>query len=351
MEHGEVQRGAEPSGGHEAAAPAALVERLAAALQGPAAGLGALEHGFLPGLAAALGAERAGLYTLALGARGVLVDGLHGHNLPGGLREAINAGLARGVSGVLGFDPLLPEPGERNVALAIPPAGRRRPDAGRLLASHPELEEAHLLRLLACQGGALLGWVELHRAAPFEEEDRQALQRLAGPLRERLLAERALASGAMAYLALQAALEQVGRPAALVDGHGTVRHANGEALALLARDYAGYTLRLREALAGRAPGLRATRLDLPGAAPHHLVVEPPAATDHASRLDRLTLRWALSRRQAQVLSEVARGRSNKAAAQALSLSESTVEMHVTALLRRVGCENRAELAARFWTEA
>jgi DNA-binding NarL/FixJ family response regulator len=51
-----------------------------------------------------------------------------------------------------------------------------------------------------------------------------------------------------------------------------------------------------------------------------------------------------------VLALVVQGRSNKAIAAALRSGMSTVEFHVTNLLVRAGCESRAELVARFWTE-
>ncbi len=48
---------------------------------------------------------------------------------------------------------------------------------------------------------------------------------------------------------------------------------------------------------------------------------------------------------------VARGEANKTTAITLGCSESAVEQHVTVLLRRCGVENRAQLVARFWTDA
>jgi DNA-binding NarL/FixJ family response regulator len=47
---------------------------------------------------------------------------------------------------------------------------------------------------------------------------------------------------------------------------------------------------------------------------------------------------------------VAQGRSNRQISRALGCAESTVELHVTALLAKAGCRSRAELVARFWTE-
>lgn len=53
----------------------------------------------------------------------------------------------------------------------------------------------------------------------------------------------------------------------------------------------------------------------------------------------------LSARQAQVLRLVATGRSNRAIAEALNISEKTVINHLTAIFQKTGCENRAAAAA------
>jgi RNA polymerase sigma factor (sigma-70 family) len=58
----------------------------------------------------------------------------------------------------------------------------------------------------------------------------------------------------------------------------------------------------------------------------------------------------LTPRQVEVLEMVARGKTNKEIAAALSRSEGTVEVHVTNLLRKYGATNRAGLVAMFWGE-
>jgi DNA-binding NarL/FixJ family response regulator len=77
-----------------------------------------------------------------------------------------------------------------------------------------------------------------------------------------------------------------------------------------------------------------------------LAAPPPAKELRAARLAR---RHALTRRQSEVLIQLATGKANKTIAAILGCAESTVELHVTALLSRLDCENRAELVARFWT--
>jgi two-component system, NarL family, nitrate/nitrite response regulator NarL len=66
------------------------------------------------------------------------------------------------------------------------------------------------------------------------------------------------------------------------------------------------------------------------------------------RLARAAATWSLSKRQAQVLGTLAHGTSNKDIAHTLGCSESTVELHITALLKKSGAASRTELVARFW---
>lgn len=61
-------------------------------------------------------------------------------------------------------------------------------------------------------------------------------------------------------------------------------------------------------------------------------------------------RYGLSDRQFDVLQEIIAGCGNKEIAQRLGCAESTVELHVTALLRKVGVKSRAQLTAKYWTD-
>jgi DNA-binding NarL/FixJ family response regulator len=110
-----------------------------------------------------------------------------------------------------------------------------------------------------------------------------------------------------------------------------------------------------------APGERfmMRRFDTESAGPLFLVgfAEPPPVPardatsdgDVALRVARMARRHSLTPRQTEVLAHLAWGKANKAIAALLGCSESTVELHVTALLGKSGCEGRAELVARFWT--
>ncbi|HEX2827644.1 MAG TPA: response regulator transcription factor [Burkholderiales bacterium] len=72
--------------------------------------------------------------------------------------------------------------------------------------------------------------------------------------------------------------------------------------------------------------------------PQAIGVDPAPATPDSARHLKLT------DRQMQVLGLLARGKSNKAIASALSISEPTVKAHVTEVLRVLKVTNRAEAA-------
>lgn len=84
----------------------------------------------------------------------------------------------------------------------------------------------------------------------------------------------------------------------------------------------------------------------------------PASHDVVSQLDQLALPpmaieragalWSLTRREREVLGAMAIGATNKVIANQLGCTEGTLEHHVRAILRKAGCENRAELIALTW---
>lgn len=240
------------------------------------------------------------------------------------------------------FDALAPEPAQRNVALemSIPPV---------FADAAAQLEVAHVARVLVCDGPVLLASVAALRATPFTPEDLARLGRIIPALQERLLLERQLASGAPASAErLGAALEAIGNPAALVGPDDEVVLANTAFKALL--PFAPAELEVVRAHVPGAKGMwRSTRITSPGLEAHWLVVnrQPP---DPARRLGGFAARFGLTARQRDVLAPLVSGASNKTIAALLRCAESTVELHVTALLSRTGCTSRSELVARFWTE-
>ena len=107
---------------------------------------------------------------------------------------------------------------------------------------------------------------------------------------------------------------------------------------------------LRESLGGRSEAYRVTPILAPGAPRHFLAVQAGGGVDPGPRVAGAAARFGLTPRQAQVLGLLALGRSNKAIGSELGCAESTVEIHVTALLGKSGCGSRLELLSRVWSE-
>jgi DNA-binding NarL/FixJ family response regulator len=90
------------------------------------------------------------------------------------------------------------------------------------------------------------------------------------------------------------------------------------------------------------------RLSVRGWPAHALVtvkgysVMPPAH----GRAESAAAKWRLTPRQREVLRLLSQGRTNKNIAATLGIAEVTVEVHVSAILRRAGAGSRAELIAR-----
>jgi DNA-binding CsgD family transcriptional regulator len=94
-----------------------------------------------------------------------------------------------------------------------------------------------------------------------------------------------------------------------------------------------------------------TRIPSPGGSSSPcFAVEIPGASDPAPRVAAAAARWMFTPRQSEVMALLALGQANKVIAHALGCAPSTVEIHVTALLLKSGCENRCELVSRFWSE-
>jgi DNA-binding NarL/FixJ family response regulator len=143
---------------------------------------------------------------------------------------------------------------------------------------------------------------------------------------------------------LDAALEAIPRPAFVSTKSGVVHLANR-----LGRDALDRSKRaVREALAaacrGDASQLTAQRIRAPGMAPMWLVIgrAPPRA---AAAITLMASRAKLSARQTEVLELLAQGYSNKGIAAELGCAPKTVEVHMTALLKRCKVGSRAELMA------
>lgn len=76
--------------------------------------------------------------------------------------------------------------------------------------------------------------------------------------------------------------------------------------------------------------------------PHIIVPDSPGPA--GGDLNGEQIKSLLTPRQRDVLGMLRQGKSNKEIARDLSLAEITVKLHVTAILRALGCENRTQAA-------
>lgn len=217
---------------------------------------------------------------------------------------------------------------------------------------HP-LGVGRQIRVVLCDGPSMLAFVGAFRGRgrDFNERERGHLRALVPALRKRLLFERQLGDVHMLTSALECALERAGAPVLLVDSHGRVRHANSAGKAWLAsRGRAGLA---ELAVAAKGDTTAGTafdvqRLCVPGWPAHALVTVsgPSVVPSSPGRADAAAAKWRLTPRQREVFRLLSQGRTNKNIATTLGIAEVTVEVHVSAILRRAGAGSRAELIAR-----
>ena len=245
------------------------------------------------------------------------------------------------------FDPRRPETAQRNRSrcfdpdeFAATPMGRATVPAG--------LEGMYQLRVLVCDGPLLLGWVGGFRVRPYEDTDLAALEVLAERFRRRLWLDRQLGEAARARGALDVVLDAIDAPAVVLTSSGAIAHANRAARAVSADRWKSFTRDVRDAVRAPHPPYDVTPIR-DGRASHHLVVVRAAPEgDATARLDSFARRYGLTPRETDVVALVVRGEANKAIADRLGCSIRTVELHVTASLRKTSTATRTELVATFW---
>jgi len=109
-------------------------------------------------------------------------------------------------------------------------------------------------------------------------------------------------------------------------------------------------LEKRAGHADRATFARARReLDtllacLPDARLRDIVLQTPQAQALTAAPERTTEPDQLTRRERQIVEQIAQGKSNREIADALFIAEKTVESHVTNSLSKLGFHSRAQLA-------
>jgi DNA-binding NarL/FixJ family response regulator len=150
---------------------------------------------------------------------------------------------------------------------------------------------------------------------------------------------------------LQAAIEEIPLPAFVVDSAGGLSMTNAgghelctrrpETSAAIAAALRSETNQLGLASCGRVDGPLGLQL----------LVAREASDIRARVAKEASRRWALTPRQAQVLSELVLGRGNKDISRKLECSPKTIELHVSAILEAAGAASRSELLSLMLRDA
>ena len=263
------------------------------------------------------------------------LDFFHGARMPAGIRPAYEQWLSTAPQRFANYDPEAPNPRQRNVVLRtreIRDVTRRgAPPVVTKFLPRFAISESDQMRVLVCEGPSLLSWVGVLRAKKFTREEARIFSLLVDPLQRRLAIERRLGEAQARALDLGAVLEDVPAAAFLLGRSGSILHANAAGRALLDRER-----KLVEEQLESGQGVQRANID---ADLKLAILQRPA--NPGPRVAAARVRWYLTARQAEVLRQLAYGLSNRAIAATLHCAESTVELHVSALLR-----SRSARAAR-----
>jgi len=247
------------------------------------------------------------------------------------------------------YDPGRPEPEQRNRVMTradLMPEFTQAWSYGVMWKKYGFLG-ADQLRVLVCDGPALLAYVGVVRRAPFCQRDRRLLESLVRPMLTRLKWEARLNRGQLARAGLEAALHSIAAPALIVRANGAIAHTNPAGGAWVERN------RIRRVPPNRADTRTACDvISLTGAGlpTHYLLIYRGAAASRCAHVGHRAAEWALTARQRQVLDLLAQGDRNRAIATKLGCRQRTVESHVSAILAKAGCDSRAEIATLLWAD-
>ncbi|MBS2017698.1 MAG: helix-turn-helix transcriptional regulator [Deltaproteobacteria bacterium] len=146
---------------------------------------------------------------------------------------------------------------------------------------------------------------------------------------------------------LQVLLEALPARSYVVDAEGRIRYS--KRLEVAAVDAEEIRRALADAKAGRREcAHRVTSIHVIGEPTTLWLVELNVEDRSQVALERATRAWRLSPRQREILGLLMRGEANKAIAEALQCAVATVEVHVTALLRKSGSESRVDVVGKAW---
>jgi DNA-binding CsgD family transcriptional regulator len=251
------------------------------------------------------------------------------------------------------FDPIRPEPAQRNVVLDIGDLASRAdveqsPGYAEVLAPLG-LRSTHVIRALICDGASLLGWFGALHSERATERQQELMIAMIPAMRRRMSIERQLDAAAMTAAALETALEHLAVPAFIISATGRVFESNQVGKALLEARRTDVTAALRDALAQRPSPLQfeVTRFRQHGAEDHWLAILKVRAVDIrvVRAISVAVTRFQLTVRQREVLELLLRGETNATIATSLAITERAVEQHISAMLDRTNVDNRSALIA------
>jgi DNA-binding CsgD family transcriptional regulator len=190
-----------------------------------------------------------------------------------------------------------------------------------------------------------MAWFGFFRPQPFGTQEKTLLRLLVPPLRYRLRLEMEVRRTRLLAAGFEAALEALGRPAYILDHRGRVVHANP--LGLQSKHSLASLRTAAREIKGSARR-QSFALRIPGVADHELVVIEPTGPEHGIRRAAFAQRFSLTPKQLEVLTHVVEGLTNKEIAAELGCAESTIELHVSGLFRKIAVDNRGALIAAYW---
>lgn len=300
------------------------------------------------------GARAALLYDLEPWGDGLRVGQAHHHGIARQFTSVMNDFLVDKTVGWSGYNPLAPEPHQRNVVLAWdPPAGSARSAVEQHVYPKSGVGGWGTTRVVVCDRSEMLAYLALFDPAPSDRRAREILGRTVSAVARRMRFERDLRAGSDFRVTIDVALEQIGATACLVDDRGRLLAANALARQAYARDARAFRERVVSCVRGkrRQHGFRVVPVVVRGTRRTFLLIEKTNAEPRNAQVARAASRFGLSAGQARVASLVAEGHSNRAIALTLGIAERTVESHLTAIFEKTAVGSRAALVALFWSIA
>lgn len=275
---------------------------------------------------------------------------------PDGVREAFAEVFRRQPLRYAWYDPIRPEPAQRNRVLEahelMKPGELEQSYIYERVLRPFGLHEHRQPRVLLCDGASLLAWFGSFHTGQISKPQRRLLARIARSMHRRLSVERRLGSST-AQPALGVALDHIGAPAFVLAGAHRIVEANAAARALLdsrRADIAG-ALAGAVTIGAAAPAdqleIDVVPLRMRGGPDLSLAIvrSGTRAARIAAQVSAATARWRLTPRQREILARVVRGDASSTIAAELGVSRRTIELHLSALFERTQTTTRSELVA------